>query len=347
MAGTVLIFATILAGLSGFSSSWVISRFGTGPVVMMSCLLTATGMLVIGWASSGAAIFIAMIPLGVGAGAVDAGLNGFVARHYSGRHMNWLHACWGVGATLGPLLLGFAMTTGGGWRVGYWALGSLQILLAILFFASLSLWRQVSTGRAGESGADASAVPTRRANSGAGHASMAAFVLYVGVETMTGLWIGTLLIVGRGFDPGTASLCTAGFYGAITGGRILVGIVVDRHGNRRLIRLGLMTALAGSLCFLFASDPLAALLSLILVGGGFAPVYPCLMHEVPRRFAPDEVRKVIARQTGASYIGAATMPVAAGWFAAHAIGLLPWLTFGGTLLLAACIVALDRMTADA
>ena len=346
LAGTILIFGTIISGLSGFSSSALLRRVGTGPVVMASCALTGSGMLLIGNAHSGFLLFLAAVPLGIGAGAVDASLNGFVARHYSGRHMNWLHACWGIGATAGPLLVGFAMTAGGGWRAGYWTLAGIQLSLSLLFLCTLSLWKTVPERGPGADGSAATILPTRRANSLPGYLSMLAFVLYVGVETMTGLWIATRLIVGCGFDNATASLCTAAYYGSITGGRILVGVVVDRFGNRRLIRVGLVLALAGALLFTFAWSPVSAFAGLVLLGAGYAPVYPCLMHEVPRRFAPDEVGRMIARQTGSSYIGGATMPVAAGWFAAHAMGLLPWLTVAGTAVLGVCIVALDRSTSE-
>jgi len=344
LAGTILLFGTILSGSSGFASGRVLRKIGTGPVVAASCLLTGTGMILIGSAHGAMFLYLSAIPLGVGAGAVDAGLNSFVARHYSGRHMNWLHACWGIGATTGPLLMGWAIAHPG-WRGGYWMLGCVQLTLALAFFLSLPLWKEAPLRRgAGADGSHEGRLPTLGANSKAGYLSMGAFILYVGVETMTGLWIGTGLIVGRGFSPAAAAFCTAAYYASITGGRILVGIVVDRYGNRRLIAIGLCTALAGAILFTFAGSPVAAFGALVLLGAGYAPVYPCLMHEVPARFSPEAVGTVIARQTGASYIGGATMPVAAGWFAAHAIWSLPWLTLGGTLALVACIRLLDRAT---
>jgi MFS family permease len=345
LAGTIIIIGTLLSGTSGFMSGRVVSRFGTGPVVLASCLLTGCGLLAMGFAHSGLALYLIAIPLGIGAGAVDSGLNSFVARHYSGRHMNWLHACWGVGATTGPLFMGYAITSCGSWRVGYWAIGGVQLTLAALFLVTLKLWKSAPENVGGNHDEDGTtAIPTTKANSPAGYLSMMSFALYGGVEAMTGLWIGTILIVGHGFSSETASLCTASFYAAITGGRILVGFVVDRFGNRRLIGAGLAMAFVGSTLFVFADTPAFAFVSLILIGGGFAPVYPCLMHEVPHRFAPDAVSSVVGWQTGASYIGVAVIPLIGGWVAQVALPHLSKLTLAGTLLLFVCIRMLDKKT---
>jgi len=345
LAGTIIIFGTLVSGFSGFMSGRVIRRYGTGIVMLASCALTGMGLVGMGFATGGLALYLLCIPLGIGAGAVDAGLNGFVARHYSGRHMNWLHACWGSGATSGPLVAGMFMSIGAGWRPAYWAIGGGQLALALLFLATLGLWKHVPQ-RVEEAG-DGLCCGTElkaRANSTAGYLSMLAFILYVGVEQMTGIWAGTILIVGRGFGPEEAALCAGSFYASITGGRILVGFIVDRFGNRRLIAAGTLLAVAGAVVFAFADTPYLAMPALIMMGGGFAPVYPCLMHEVPRRFVMEDVTIVISRQTGASYIGGALMPVVGGWIAQVALPLLPVLVVAGTVLIAACVRLLDRAT---
>ncbi len=344
LAGTIICLGTLLSGSSGFMSGRVISRFGTGRVVLISCVLTGGGLMVIGLAQAGYVLFLCCIPLGIGAGAVDSGLNSYVARHYSGRHMNWLHACWGIGATAGPLLVGYFIGSAGGWRAGYVTLGGIQLGLAILFFMSLRLWSLVPEKAAANDEVAGVLAPKAGANSIAGWLSMLAFVLYVGVETMTGLWIGSILIVGQGFSPSLASLCTAAYFGAITGGRILAGFVVDSVGNRRLISAGMLMALVGALLFALAQGPVMVMAALLLIGLGFAPVYPGLMHEVPRRFVAEDVSIVIGRQTGASYIGAAAMPLLGGWFAQYAMQTLPYLTLMGAALLFACVKALDART---
>jgi MFS family permease len=346
LAGTVLTMGTLFAATSGFSSGWLMARWQTGSVVLGSGLLTASGLLILAHARGAAWLYAAAVPLGFGAGAVDACLNGFVARHYSGRHMNWLHACWGIGASSGPLFLGYAMGTAQGWRGGYLMLGLMQLTLAGLFACTLGWWQRVPERKPTDrQAATGGKIPTTPANSPAGWLSALIFALYVAVEMTTGLWAGTVLVASRGFTPGMAAVCTACFYAAITGGRILVGFIVDRHGNRRLVGWGVSIALLGMVWFaLGATTPLTAGLALILAGAGFAPVYPCLMHEVPQRFAPEATQTVIGRQSGAASLGAAALPALAGWAAQHSLAAVPALIAFFIFLLAASIRKLNRMT---
>lgn len=345
LAGTIITLGTVLTGMAGFSSGWIIARWHTGPVVLVSGVLTATGLLVLSQAQSAWWLYAAAVPLGLGAGAVDAGLNGFVARHYRGRHMNWLHACWGVGATSGPLFLGWALGTGHGWRGGYLMLGCFQLALAFLFLFTLKLWTTVP-GRAEEESQDSanSRIPVMGANSFAGWLSPVIFALYVAVEFTIGLWSGTVLVVRRGFAPETAALCIACFYGALTVGRILIGFVVEHWGNRRVVTGGTCLAVMGLAAFAFAAHVPAAVGALVLTGLGLAPVYPALMHEVPRRFAPAAVQTIIGRQSGGASFGAALLPALAGWVAQVSLAAVPWLVLGVLLILIACIRQLNRIT---
>ncbi|ACB74589.1 MFS transporter [Opitutus terrae] len=345
LAGVLGVVGLLLTAFSGFSSGRIIARFRTGPVMLVSCVLTASGMMLFSHAPNFGWLLLAVVPLGLGAGAVDAGLNGYVARHYTGRHMNWLHACWGIGATCGPLLMARALTTAGSWRTGFAWLGTAQFSLALVFLLSFSLWNAVpersfatSAGRADR------AIPTLHANSRAGWLSAVIFALYVAAEGTAGLWAGSILAVGRGFAVETAGLCASAFYGAITAGRIFVGFVVEKHGNRRLIAWGLGLAAVGALLFLVASTPPLAALALILLGLGFAPVYPCLMHEVPRRFAPESVQTVIGRQSGAASIGGAVMPALAGSVAEFSLEGIPWMIVTGLIALAFAIRWLNRLS---
>lgn len=345
LAGTIITFGTVLTGIAGFSSGWVVARWRTGPVVLVSGVLTASGMLIIGGAQGALWLYAAAIPLGLGAGAVDASLNGFVARHYSGRHMNWLHACWGIGATSGPLLFGWALGAGHGWRGGYWLLGGLQMGLSGLFLVSLGLWRKVPEVRvATEADIEASRHSRHGANSFAGWLSVAIFALYVAVEMTTGLWASSVLVVHRGLAPETAALCVASYYGALTGGRILVGFVAEQWGNRRLVTGGTLVALAGLLGFAFANSVPLVALTLVLGGLGLAPIYPGLMHEVSRRFRADAVQTVIGRQSGGASFGAAVLPALAGGLAQHSLAAVPWLVLAVLVVMLGCIRRLDRIT---
>lgn len=345
LAGTILTLGTLFTALSGFSSGWLLARWPAGPVVLVSCLLTASGLVMLSEARGAAWLYAAAIPLGFGAGAVDACLNGFVAKHYSGRHMNWLHACWGIGATSGPLILGWAIGSGQGWRHGYFQLGLLQFGLAVVLALTLGWWKQVpETAHAAH--AETPAIwPSTPANSPAGWLSPAIFAGYVAAEMTLGLWAGTVLVESRGFSEATAAVCTACYYAAITSGRVLMGFVAERLGNRFLVNSGVLVSLLGIAWFgLAGHQPFSAGAALIFVGLGFAPVFPCLMHEVPRRFAPEAVQTIIGRQSGASALGAAVLPALAGLVAQTSLPAVPWLVLGVCVVLLGAIRQLDRMT---
>lgn len=344
LAGTILTIATVLAGIAALSSGRIVSRIGTGPLVLMSCIVTGSGLMIIAHAKSLVWLLAAAVPLGLGAGAVDAALNGYVARHYTARHMNWLHACWGIGATLGPIVMAQALASAHGWRGGYFGLSIAQLSLAVLFLFTLRLWDVVPVQVANQTDRhSAGRIPTATANSPAGWWSVGIFALYLGVETMTGLWSSSILVVSRGFTPEKAAVCGAAYYGAITVGRILVGFVVERFGNRAPIAAGLAISLVGALLFVVANTLSVAAIALILLGLGFAPVYPCLMHEVPRRFVPDAVQTVIGRQSGAGGIGAALLPAAVGALAGLAIEGIAWAIVVGVVGLVVTTVRLNRL----
>jgi predicted MFS family arabinose efflux permease len=243
--------------------------------------------------------------------------------------------------------MGAAVSASQGWRGGYLVLAGAQLALAAVFLLTLRWWDRVPERTEAASlshPTTATQTPTLGADSSAGWLSPALFALYAAVEATTGLWAATLLIVGRGISPATAAACTAGYYGAITGGRVLVGFVVDRWGNRRLVTGGAIVALVGAIVWTLGESPVAAATGLGLVGLGFAPVYPCLMHEVPRRFAPDAALVVIGRQSGAAYLGVAVLPAVAGVIAQHALPAVPWVVIGGIVVLIAGVRRLDRMT---
>lgn len=346
IAGTLALVGTLFSATSSFSSGRIIARFRTGPVVLVSCILTGSGMMLVAHAQNIGWLWAAAIPLGFGAGAVDTGLNGYVARHYSGRHMNWLHACWGIGATCGPLIMAHALGTESGWRGGFYTIAAVQLSLAVVFALTLRLWDAVPTRTEPAAAGQASGpVRTTPANSAAGWLSALIFAIYVAVEGTTGLWASSILVEAREIDVARAGFCATAFYGSITTGRILVGCVVDRWGNRRLVAFGVALALAGAVLFALTHTVGFAALALVMLGLGYAPVYPCLMHEVPRRFAPKAALVVIGRQSSAAYLGGALMPAAAGGLAQQvSLESITWTVVGGVLILAAAIWRLDRIT---
>ena len=344
MAGALMLVGTLLTAMAGFASGRIVARFRTGPVLLVSGVLTGGALLVFSQAQTLAMLFVAVVPLGLGAGAVDAALNGYVARHYSGRHINWLHACWGIGATAGPLLMGNALASSHGWRGGYLLLGSIQLTLVALFLTTLRWWEKVPAHAPAVADADATTRPTKRANTLEGGLAAVSFSLYSGAEFCIGLWAGTILVVQRGLTTERAALWVAGYFGAITAGRIAVGFAHGRWTNRAIVRAGALLALASAIAFTFGGAGLFAMLSLALIGLGFAPIYPGLMHEVPRRFAPEAVQTVIGRQSGAAALGAALFPALAGLIAEVSVAAVMALAIGLIVAMGIVVAWLDRRT---
>ena len=314
-AGLLTMILTTCSALSGFASGLVLSRLGTGKVVVISGFMTGLALLGFALAPSFHWIVLLVIPLGLGAGSVDAGMNHFVARHYSARHMNWLHGCWGIGATIGPVVMGAALAGRFGWQGGYAVIAVIQLLLAMLFFRSLGLWQaEPETAEAGEASADGGRIAKpARVPTWASWLAPALFLTYTTIELGTGLWAASILIEGRGTDPARAGLWVAGFFGAIMAGRFAIGLIANRLGSRLLVRLGIMGALAGAVLFSIPTLPnLVNLCGLMLLGLGCAPIYPSLMHEATNRFDPDTARTVIGRQVAFAYVGCALGPAALG-----------------------------------
>ena len=377
-AGILTIAATIFSALSSILSGHVLIRFGTGRVTFVSCLMTALGLVGYSLAPS----FLWLLPCvplrGFGAGAIDSGLNFFVAKNYSSRHMNWLHCCWGIGATVGPIILTAFIAKNGAWRSGYLTLGSIQLCLSVVLFLTLGLWVRVQRDREIESAkADAlrAKAPMRtegnepeacdKATETAGRSEtergsarsramryqILVYAVYTACEFIAGLWAFSLLVQKRGLDAATAGLWVSLYYGSLTVARFLNGLIVDRLGNRFMIKAGLLVALVGSalLSFRFfvpAASDLTAFAGLILMGAGFAPVFPCMTHETPRRFRAETAQRIIGYQGGAACLGGAILPALVGLVGARtSLEILPFVEAALIALTLALIIPLDRLTA--
>ena len=344
--GAITMTMTACSAAASLLAGAVVQRIGTGAVVAGSCLLTALGLLGFAVAPSFGWLVALAIPLGVGAGAVDASLNHFVSAHYSSRHMNWLHGFWGVGATTGPLVMGAALASEGGWTAGARSIGLMQLGLALVLFATVSLWSRETA----QAPADAEQPDQPSADLDPPPLAMwlapLCFLFYVSAEMGTGLWAASILVTDRGLAAGDASVWVSLYFGAITVGRFAVGLVANRIGNRRLVRLGIVVAMAGAL--LFALPGIFGALSpvgLVLMGLGCAPIFPSLMHETARRFPPEVVRQLIGRQMTCAYAGSSVVPAAFGLMAAWA-GLQTVMPVVVVLLLVLLLVTsrLDRLT---
>ena len=342
--GAITITMTVCSATASFFAGAIARRIGTGAIVASSCLMTGLALMGFSHAPSFGWLVALGVPLGLGAGAVDASLNHFVASHYSSRHMNWLHGFWGIGATTGPFIMGLAMEGSGGWSSGVRTLSWIQLSLAAVLWATLSLWSKENATPAKESQGEAHAFkPLHKA---ALWMAPATFLFYVAAEMGTGLWAASILVTDRHVSEAHAGLWVSVYFGAITAGRFGVGLVAERLGNRRLVRLGVATAAAGALVFaLPAVFGSAASLGLVLMGLGCAPVFPSLMHETAHRFPEHIARASIGRQMACAYAGGSVVPAAFGLLATWAgLGVVMPVVVGLLLSLLGLSALLDRLT---
>jgi fucose permease len=295
-ASWIILIVLPLSALSSIMATRVGAKIGYGSVTAGSAFLTATSLIGIGWSNSFGGLVLFSLGLGIGQGAVDALLNDYVAKHYSARHMSWLHGFWGVGATSGPSLMAITLAAGTVWNQGYFRIGGLQLVIALILALSFTLWDSPST---------TSTTTTKHTGKFKPRMlfGIAFYFLYVGAELGVGLWTSTAFVVGLGMSPALAGAYVGLYYGSIMAGRFLIGALANRIAQHTLIRGGLSLSALGVLGLILLNNPILLGISLIFVGGGFAPLYPAMMHETPKRYAPQDAGLAVGLQIGFSYLG--------------------------------------------
>jgi len=300
--------------VAGRLSRWL----GVGGLLAASCALVAFALM--GYAAAPAwALFLPLAAIhGIGSGAIDAGLNGYAARHFPVRHINWLHACWGIGATIGPLVMTGALSRTGSFRAGYAALAAVLAAMGVAFVFTRRSW---DNGGVADRVAPAQAPPESVSAWGALRRrrvwlQIGIFFVYTGVETGAGQWCFTVMREARGIGLEEAGAWTSAFWGSLLAGRIVFGFVVDRIGADRLLRICTATAVLGALAFA-ASSGLVGRLGLLLLGASLAPMYPTLMSRTPARLGGSVSAHAVGFQVSAAGLGAAVIPAAIGLVAAH------------------------------
>ena len=320
----------IIAGgtiVSSLLSDRMTARFGTARVTAFSVATTALALLGFSVSRSYWMLLVWAIPYGLGAGSVDASLNNYVALHYASRHMSWLHCMWGVGASIGPYVMGFVLSGGLGWWMGYQYIGILQLILSIVLFFSLPLWK----GRAENSGSTAEETARKPltfrqifAIPGAKEV-LIAFFCYCAAEQTAILWSATYLVNHVGMDEQAAASFASMYLVGLTVGRALSGFLTYKLNDENMIRLGQGIMLAGIVVMLLPFGVVSAMAGLMLMGLGCAPVYPCVIHSTPEHFGPENSQALIGVQMAAAYMGILTVPPIFGLIAEHiSVSLLPW-----------------------
>lgn len=306
------IVSMIIAGGTIFSSLMsdrLTRKLGTGLVTAISVGMTALALFGFSASNSFVAICLWAIPYGLGAGAVDAALNNYVALHYASRHMSWLHCFWGVGASISPYIMGYFLGTKFGWQGGYRAVSVIQIVLTIALFSSLKLWRNKKAGTDGSGKVSKPLSVFQAVRIRGVPFILIAFFGYCALETTTGLWASSYLVEHRKVGVETAAMFASLFYLGITFGRFLNGFVADRFGDRKLIRYGVTVMIVGvSMVGIPLKTDVLALAGLIVIGLGCAPVYPSIIHATPSNFGRENSQAIIGIQMASAYCGTTFMP---------------------------------------
>jgi len=304
---TYFVLSTMAYSLSSFLIGRLMARFGSGTVLLVGSTLVALSLSGMATANAWGIIVVLAFVSGLGSGTVDAGLNLYTATYHSAQQMNWLHASFGVGVTIGPLIMTFVLQQQLGWQMGYIAVGAIMILVIFWLAITRSLWRTEGFQTAENKPVNrASFRETLRAP--VVWFSMITFLAYVGVEIGLGQWTYTLLTQSRGIDPGLAGVLVSVYWGVFTGGRIVFGFIANRFEINRLLRACMLAMIVGAILLRWNPVNAIGLLGLFIIGAAQAPVFPLLMSATANRVGAEHAENAISLQMGGVGIGGAILP---------------------------------------
>ena len=339
-AGLIQMLISFCTIISSLNSARLIRKFGTGRLTAISVATTALALLGFSLAKNYVFLLLMAVPLGLGAGAVDAGLNNYVALHCEAKHMSWLHCFWGVGTIIGPMILSAVLRVGGSWRMGYRAVGLMQCAVSALLFATLGMWKRSDIQQEEREAKTLGVLDVLRLPGA--KAGMMTFFGYCAVESTLGLWGATYISQVRGVSEATAASFGAMFYIGITVGRAASGFMAMKLLPKQMVRLG--QALLGendadydfSKAFCVAGADTADFLretlsgiGLVVCGLGCAPIYPNIIQDTPVNYGAENSQAAIGVQMAFAYVGSTFLPSIFGALAGvGGYGWMPYFAMG-------------------
>nr|WP_026181946.1 MFS transporter [Alloscardovia criceti] len=344
-AGIVSIIITAGTIISSLMSDRLTFKLGAGKVTAVSVAMTAAALLGFSFSPNFWILCLWAVPYGLGAGAIDAALNNYVALHYSSRHMNWLHAMWGVGTVVSPNIMAYALLKQHQWQLGYRYVSYIQIVIAILVVVSLPLWinrksAQIDNSEHTDTSQSQETKPLSLLETirlPYAKEILLMFMTYCGLEGAAGLWSSTYAMQSRGISAEDAATWASYFYLGITGGRIVCGFIAEKLNDTQMIRLGFIILGIGILMTMNPTPwTVLTMLGLILIGVGCAPIYPSIIHSTPTIFGEDKSQAMIGVQMASAYVGFIIVPPLFGVIARSSTALwMPvYLLFFFTLMVA-------------
>ncbi|MBS4994281.1 MAG: MFS transporter [Roseburia sp.] len=324
-AGAVTMIVSFGTICSSLMSERLTKKLGVNIVTVCSVLLTAIALYGFSTASAFWMLCLWGIPYGLGAGAIDAALNNYVALHYNSRHMSWLHCFWGVGTIISPYIMSYALTTSV-WQNGYRMVAFLQMGITVILLVTLPVWKV--NRKANEQKAEQAAViGIRGALKIKGVPQLLlGFFSYCSLESTLLLWSSSYLVGAKGVTAQKAAAFASLFCIGITAGRFLSGLVTEKLGDYNLIRIGTGILLLGCIAMILPlKTDVAALGGLVVMGLGCAPVYPSIIHATPDNFGAQNSQAIIGIQMASAYVGSTFMPPVFGLIANHiSVALMPF-----------------------
>lgn len=329
-SGLLVMALTLGAALSGFFSSWLSKQLGIGRLLALSCLLT--GMALLGYAFLPGFVLLigCAVIIGLAAGATDATVNAYVAKNFSDRLMQWLHASFGVGITMGPLVMTLVLAMNSPWQVGYQVHALVQLVLAVLFFFTASIWvaggkRQVghkSNAHEADQHDTSMAQSLRRLPVWLG---MAIFFLYCGLEISVGLWSFSLLTEVRSMSTAQAGIWVSLYWAMFTVGRVVMGFMTGRVSSHRLVQFGIALSVVGTLLFALSDAVMVNLIALVLIGFAYAPIYPAMVSTTLQRIGVQDFNNAMGLQVTGAALGIVVLPGSIGLIASQtSLSSYPW-----------------------
>lgn len=328
------IVSMIISGgtiVSSLLSNRLTAKFGTRIVTVASVFLTVIALFGFSFSEHFWVLLIFAVPYGLGAGAIDAALNNYVAIHYKAKHMSWLHCFWGIGTIVSPFIMGYTLGYSS-WKDGYRIVGFIQLGIALLLLVTLPVWK-VNEPLIREEKSETSLLSALHIKGVP--LLLLGFFAYCAAEATSMGWASTYFVEVKGISEQNAAFFASLFYIGITVGRFLSGFIADRLGEKRIIEVGTIILLSGIvLLSLPIPSYIAAVVAFVTIGLGAAPIYPAIIHATPANFGAKNSSAIVGIEMASAYIGTTFMPPLFGLLG-NAVGfnIMPFFLLGFVVLM--------------
>ena len=291
--------------ISSLLSNKLTTRFGTRVVTVASVFLTVIALFGFSFSNSFWMLILFAIPYGLGAGAIDAALNNYVALHYKAKHMAWLHSFWGVGTIISPFVMGYALNTSS-WNNGYRIVGFIQLGIALLLLVTLPVWN-INKAPSREEKKNISILQAIKIKGVP--FLLLGFFAYCSLESTAMQWASTYFVEAKGLSEDTAATFASLIFIGLTTGRFVSGFITDKLGDKKMILIGSSILTLGIITLLLPIDSyITTVVAFIIIGFGCGPIYPCIIHSTPYNFGKENSGAIIGIQMASAYIGTTFMP---------------------------------------